>query len=130
VSRCSVVFCLNPAKGPSTTLLCFLIVSSASIACFFLLPIILRAYIRFSRAAFLKEIEFQQLFFLFFPSFRTFTSSTFLMALTVFSHNSRLYFTGRFRRFSNSSVLSLTNSRPVARRNALVQRSFFGFLFI
>ena len=47
----------------------------------------------------------------------------------VFSHSSRLYFTGAFLFFSNSNAWSTVSSLPDAFRKAFVQRVLRGFFF-
>jgi hypothetical protein len=49
--------------------------------------------------------------------------------LPVFCHNSRSYFTGSLRRFSNSNVGSVAKSFPVNFLCAFVQRDLRGFHF-
>jgi hypothetical protein len=51
------------------------------------------------------------------------------MVLHVFCHNSRSYFTGSLRRFSNSNVVSVVKSFPVNFLCAFVQRDLRGFHF-
>lgn len=58
-------------------------------------------------------------------------SSTFFIASMVWVHNSLLYFTGAFLRFSNSNDGSIAKSLPAVLRYAfvhLVLRGFFFFL--
>lgn len=56
-------------------------------------------------------------------------SSTFFMASMVLFHNSLLYLTGTFRRFSNSKEGSIAKSFPAVFRYVLVHFVLRGFFF-